>query len=141
MRRWLRRLSVGWLPPSVPPSGAGLCLGASVLAAPLNAVEGSPTPGLRRSRCPWGPLLSACWPPLELLGCLCAGLRSGHGPQASSQLPGHGHAHALGLWASCPEAPGTLTEPHGGFPTAVLDDCGWGCASPWQRSADVSGLA
>ena len=66
MRRLLRLLSVGGLPPSWPPSGAGLGLGASVLSQPLNAVEGSTTPGLRLCRCPLGNLLSA-WLPLPSL--------------------------------------------------------------------------
>jgi len=39
--------SVGWLPPSLPPSGACLCLGSSVLDKPLNAAEGYTKPGLR----------------------------------------------------------------------------------------------
>ena len=49
--RTRRRLSllrsVGWLPPSLPPSGACLCLGSSVLDKPLNAAEGYTKPGLR----------------------------------------------------------------------------------------------
>jgi len=40
-------LSVGWLPPSVRPSGAGLALGTRSLDKPLNAAEGDTTPGLR----------------------------------------------------------------------------------------------
>src|SRR5919109_31206 len=56
MRRLLLLLSVGWLPPSLPPSGACLCLGSSVLSQPLNAVEGDTTPGLRLCRCTLGNL-------------------------------------------------------------------------------------
>jgi hypothetical protein len=39
-RRVIRLLSVGWVPPSLPPSGAGLALGTSLLYKPLNAAEG-----------------------------------------------------------------------------------------------------
>src|SRR5262249_4191117 len=46
-RRLLLRLSVGWLPPSWPPSGAGLALGTRILYKPLNAAEDDTTPGRR----------------------------------------------------------------------------------------------
>ena len=51
MRRLLLLLSVGWLPPSLRPSGACLTLGSSLLYQPLNAAEGDTTPGLRLFRC------------------------------------------------------------------------------------------
>jgi len=40
-------LAVGWVPPSLRPSGACLALGSSILSKPLNAAEGYTTPGLR----------------------------------------------------------------------------------------------
>jgi hypothetical protein len=46
-RQLIVLLSVGWLPPSVRPSGAGLALGTRSLDKPLNAAEGDTTPGLR----------------------------------------------------------------------------------------------
>jgi hypothetical protein len=51
MRRLILRLSVGWVPPDVPPSGACLARGSSVLYQPLHAAEGDTTPGLRLFRC------------------------------------------------------------------------------------------
>jgi hypothetical protein len=54
MRRLILRLSVGWVPPYVRPSGACLCLGSSVLYQPLHAAEGDTTPGLRLCRCTLG---------------------------------------------------------------------------------------
>jgi hypothetical protein len=59
MRRLLLLLSVGWLPPSLPPSGACLCLGSRVLSQPLNAAEGDTPPGRRLCRCTLANLLSA----------------------------------------------------------------------------------
>jgi hypothetical protein len=50
-RRLILLLSVGWLPPYLPPSGACLSLGSSVLDEPLNAAEGYTKPGLRLFRC------------------------------------------------------------------------------------------
>ena len=50
-RRLSLLLSVGWLPPSLPPSGACLSLGTRILYKPLNAVEGDTTPGLRLFQC------------------------------------------------------------------------------------------
>jgi hypothetical protein len=141
MRRLIRLLSVGWLPPSLPPSGACLCLGSSVLSQPLNAVEGYTKPGLRLCRCTGGNLLSA-WLPLPYLsGLRYYGDLSGNSPQESSQLTGHGHGHKIGVCASCHEAPGTVTQPHLSFPTDVLEDFGLGFASQWQMSADFRGIA
>ena len=54
MRRLILRLSVGWVPPDLRPSGACLSLGSSVLDQPLHAAEGYTTPGLRLFRCTWG---------------------------------------------------------------------------------------
>ena len=51
MRRLILLISVGWVPPYLPPSGACLYLGSSVLSQPLNAVEGYTKPGLRLLRC------------------------------------------------------------------------------------------
>jgi hypothetical protein len=58
MRRVLLLLSVGWLPPSLRPSGAGLTLGSSLPEGSLHAVEGDPTPGLRLCQCTLANLLS-----------------------------------------------------------------------------------
>ena len=68
MRRLILLISVGWLPPSVSPSGACLCLGSRVLSQPLNAVEGYTKPGLRLCRCTLGNLPGAWLHPLALLG-------------------------------------------------------------------------
>jgi hypothetical protein len=51
MRRLIRLLSVGWVPPYLHPSGACLALGSRVLYQPLNAAEGYTTPGRRLCRC------------------------------------------------------------------------------------------
>ena len=54
IRRLILLLSVGWRPPDVPPSGACLPRGSSILYQPLHAAEGDTTPGLRLFRCTWG---------------------------------------------------------------------------------------
>jgi hypothetical protein len=59
MRRLILLLSVGWVPPSLPPSGACLTLGSRVLSQPLNAIEGDTTPGLRLFQCTVVNLLSS----------------------------------------------------------------------------------
>jgi hypothetical protein len=141
MRRVLRLLCVGWLPPYLSPSGAGLCLGSRVLEEPRHAVEGDPTPGRRLCRCPVVTLLSAWLNPLSLWGLRCAGDRSGHGPQASRQLTGHGPGHDRGVCASCPEASVPFTEAPLGVPPDVLDDCGVGVEAPWHMSAGFRGRA
>jgi hypothetical protein len=55
MRRVILRISVGWVPPCLPPSGACLTLGSSVLYEPQNAAEDYTTPGPRLFRCPLDP--------------------------------------------------------------------------------------
>ena len=100
MRRLILLISVGWLPPSLRPSGAGLCRGSSVLSQPLNAVEGDTTPGLRLCQYTLVTLLSSWLNPLSLSGLRCYGDLSGHGPHASSQLTGNGPGHDMGVFAS-----------------------------------------
>ena len=141
MRRLLLRLAVGGLPPSVPPSGACLCLGSSVLSQPLHAIEGSTTPGLRLCRCPWGNLLRSWLYLPSLSGLQYDGTLSGHSPPEASQLTGHGHGHHSGVFASCHEASVTVTQPHLSFPTDVLEAFGVGCESQWHMSADLRGRA
>jgi hypothetical protein len=50
-RRLILLLSVGWVPPSLPPSGACLNLGTSIPVGSLNAAEGYTEPGLRLFSC------------------------------------------------------------------------------------------
>ena len=130
MRRLILLLSVGWLPPYVPPSGACLCLGSRVLSQPLNAVEGSTTPGLRLCRCTLVPLLRAWVNPRSLLGVRCDGPLSGHGP-----------GHDSGVFAACHEAPVTLTAPHVGFPPDGLEALGVCCEAQGSMAADFRGIA
>jgi hypothetical protein len=131
----------GLAPPSLPPSGACLCLGSRVLYQPLHAVEGYTTPGLRLCRCPLGNLRRSWWHLPSLSGLRYDGDLSGKSPHASRQLTGHGHGHNIGVFASCHEAPGTVTQPHWRFPTDVLDACGWCCEAQWHMSADFRGIA
>ena len=49
IRRLILLLSVGWRPPYVPPSGACLHLGASILYQPLHAAQGATTGGPLRT--------------------------------------------------------------------------------------------
>jgi hypothetical protein len=51
MRRLILLLSVGWVPPSLLPSGACLTRGSRFLSKPPHAAEGDTTPGLRLFQC------------------------------------------------------------------------------------------
>src|SRR5712691_10521563 len=51
-RRLILLLSVGWVPPYLPPSGACLNRGTSIPVGSLHAAEGSTEPGLRLFSCP-----------------------------------------------------------------------------------------
>src|SRR6185295_11706589 len=55
-RRLILLLSVGWVPPSLHPSGACLNRGTSVPVGSLNAAEGYTKPGLRLLSCTLGNL-------------------------------------------------------------------------------------
>jgi hypothetical protein len=52
MRRVIRLLSVGGVPPYLGPAGACLTLGSRMPEGSPNAVEGYTTPGLRLFPCP-----------------------------------------------------------------------------------------
>jgi hypothetical protein len=52
-RRLILLLSVGWVPPSLRPSGACLTRGSRILDKPPHAAEGDTKPGLRLFRCIW----------------------------------------------------------------------------------------
>jgi hypothetical protein len=58
-RRLILLLSVDWVPPYLPPSGACLALGTRMREGSLNAVEDYTIPGLRLFRCTLGNLLSS----------------------------------------------------------------------------------
>src|SRR6266436_5082185 len=58
-RRLILLLSVGWVPPSLPPSGACLHRGTSVPVGSLHAAEDDTKPGLRFLSCTLANLLSA----------------------------------------------------------------------------------
>jgi hypothetical protein len=100
MRRVILLLSVGWLPPSLRPSGACLCRGSRGLSQPLHAAEGDTTPGLRLCRCTVVNRRRSWLNPRSLVGVRCYGTLAGHGPPAASQRTGHGHGHAMGGLAS-----------------------------------------
>ena len=55
-RRLILLLSVGWVPPSLHPSGACLNRGTSIPVGSLNAAEGYTEPGLRLFSCTLVPL-------------------------------------------------------------------------------------
>src|SRR5262249_4172088 len=66
---------------------------------------------------------------------------SGNSPHEPSQLTGNGHGHNIGVFASCHEAPVTVTQPHLSFPTDVLDGFGLCFESQLQMSAALRGRA
>ena len=114
-RRLILLLSVGWLPPSLPPSGACLGLGTSVLYQPLHAVEGCPTPGPRRGRWTSKP---ACQ---RLLGF------------PWSRAPASGRPP--GPWPpATPAGPAHCRRPRGG-------PCSRGCSASWSVGTGVPGPA
>ena len=145
-RRLILLLSVGWLPPYVRPSGACLCLGSSILYKPPNAIEGYTKPGLRLCRCTLANLSelngSWCCVPSRVVWVLWGyGHLLGNGPQESDELTGNGDGDHIAVLASCNKSPVTVTEPHLGFPTDVLDDFGLSFQSQLQVAAHLSRIA
>src|SRR5215831_8850420 len=139
IRRLIRLLSVGWLPPSVPPSGACLSLGTSILDKPLNAIAGSPTPGLRLCQCTKETFGVTGAMVLALLDLRCYRELLGHRPPASHPLTGHGHRDHIGMFASCEESSGSCTQPDLGLPTAVLDHVRLLLKAPLAMAPDLGG--
>ncbi len=66
-----------------------------------------------------------------IYGLRCHGDLFGNGRQAPHQLTGDGGADLVGLLPSGDQAAVALTQPHLGFPAAVLDDFGWCFKPPW----------
>ena len=121
-RRVLLRLSVGWLPPSVPPSGAGLTLGSSILYKPLNAVEDCTTPGLRLCRCTEETFYVECCINIRLLTLRCYRNLVGKGPHEPNQLPGNSHHDLVGMFAACDESSIAFAQPDLGLPADILNN-------------------
>ena len=101
MRRLMRRLSVGWVPPDLPPSGACLCLGARVLSQPLHAVAGDTTPGRRLCRCTVETFGVGAGLASRLLALRSEGDLFGYGPQEPHQLTSDSHHDLGGVFTAC----------------------------------------
>jgi hypothetical protein len=141
MRRVLRRLSVGGLPPAVPPSGACLTLGSRMPEGALPAIAGAPNTGAVSLPLPGGNLRHYSGTRARSVAVRCAGNLLGNGPQKARQRTGHGHGDAGGLLAACHASSGAFPPPGLGLPAAVLDPRGWSFESPLQRPPDRGGRA
>src|SRR6266571_1719648 len=100
-RRLILLISVGWLPPDWPPSGAGLYLGTSMPAGLVTLSRVAPHRGCVSSDARWktfsvGGYMTICQ---SALGCH----RNlfGNGPQKAREFPGNGHNHLVGVFAAC----------------------------------------
>ena len=104
MRRLILLLSVGWLPPSVRPSGACLTRGTRLLYQPPHAAEGDTTPGLRSFRCTLEPFRVTRFSVMRAiksrLGLTRRWAPPGNGPHEASQLTGNGHGDHRGMFAA-----------------------------------------
>ena len=141
MRRLILLISVDWVPPSLPPSGACLSLGSSVLYQPLNAAEGYTTPGLRLFRCTLEIFSVLRLVALGLLALRYDGDLFGNSPHKSRELPGNGYRNDVGVFASGDESSVPFAQPDLGFPTAGLDEFGLFFQPQLQMSTDFRWVA
>jgi hypothetical protein len=122
-------LSVGWLPPSLGPSGAGLARGPRVSCHLRTLTRGAPHRGCASSNSTWLPLKRelrdawGLWGHRHLVR---------HSPQKGTQFSGDGHDHPMGVCAACEQWSRAFAEPHLGFPTHILDGFGHLCQPPWE---------
>jgi hypothetical protein len=65
----------------------------------------------------------------------------GNGPYESCQLTHNGDGDHVGMFASCHEPSGALTQPDLGLPTTVLKNLRWFFEPQLQMSADLGGRA
>src|SRR5882724_5808049 len=119
-RRLIMLISVGWVPPDLWPSGAGLDRGTRVSCSRFTPARMAPNRGClssdRRSVHPleWG---------------FTARTRrfarhvhlTGDGPDAGRHVSGERHHHLVGMCPPCREVSETLASSHLGFPPDVLD--------------------
>ncbi len=138
-RRVLLRLAGGWLPPSWPPSGAGLALGPRVSFRLFTPSRVTPHRGGVSSEARW-PHAQGWGAVSSMGGCSSGGPGAlvGQGPQKASQLTGNGHDHLVGMCASGQQASRALAQPHVGLPAAGLDELGLCFESALEMATDLS---
>jgi hypothetical protein len=140
MRRLILLLSVGWLPPYLGPSGAGLALGTRVCCSRLTPVRVTPDRGCASAdarRQPSG------------LGAIAIRQRAleghgnllGNGPHTSHQLTGTSHHHWVGMFAAGDQAAIALAQPVLGLPADSLNGFGLGFQPQLEVSTDVGWVA
>src|SRR5215813_7882134 len=131
-RRLITRRAVGGLPPSWPPSGACLNRGTSVPGGLVPLPRVTPHRGCV-SADSGGQLCANGWGNTwSLVGFRWYDTLLGHGPQAGTACPGHGHHDLLGLFACGPQLAIPCTEPDLGLPAEGLKRCGELCQTQWQ---------
>jgi hypothetical protein len=111
MRRLIRLLSVGWLPPSLCPSGSCLSLGSRMPSGSLHATEDYTKTGAASLPMRVGNLLSSGVNPLDLCVLWYHRHLFGNRPHKPSEFPGDSYGDDASVFASCDELSGAFTQP------------------------------
>jgi hypothetical protein len=139
-RRLITLLSVGWLPPDLPPSGACLIRGTSVPCGLLTPSRVTPNRGCASS--------DAQAKPSHNSGRTFNGLtlwsqrdRLGNSPHKCTQFPRDSDDHLVGIFPSGASLSVALAQAYLRLPTAILDRLGYLLQASLQMPTDFGRVA
>ncbi len=139
-RRLILLISVGWLPPSLRPSGACLARGTRVCCSLFTPSRVTPHRG--------GVSADAQAKPRDKGGRTCHGLTLwsqwdllGHSPHQRTQFPRDGDDNLVGMFPSGAQRSVAFAPAYLRLPTASLERLGPLLQASWQMPADVGGGA
>ena len=139
-RRLILLISVGWLPPSLHPSGACLGLGSRVCCSLITPTRVAPHWG-----CASADGGSKRWH-TRCRAKRCSRSLGGHrplvrhGPHQGTQFPGDGHDDPMRVFAACAQVSLAFAQPHLRFPTDVLEGFGQLFHAQLKMPADFGGV-
>ena len=139
-RRLILRLSVDWVPPSLPPSGAGLGLGTRVSGSLCTPSRATPHRG-RASADGGVHTFASRARPREALGRESDGALRGNRPQKGNQCPRDGQHHVLGMVPAGDAASRACAQPPLRPPTAIRDRRGELCQPAVELATPLGRIA
>ena len=139
-RRLILLLSVGWLPPSLRPSGACLARGTRVCFSLFTPSRVPPHRGCVSADAQAKPRDNG-WRRLNGRALCSQRDLLGHGPHKRTQFPRDGDHNLVGMFPSGASLSGALASSSLRLPTAILDRLGPLLQASWQMPAHVGGGA
>ncbi len=139
-RRWILRRSVGWRPPDVRPSGAGLARGTRVCCSLFTPSRVAPHRGGVSADDRSPPRETGCWASTGL-GLWRQRDLLGDGPQTRAQFPRHGDDPLGGVCPAGAQRPIAGAQADLSLLTELLDGRGHRLQAPLEMPTDVGRVA